>query len=75
MRLALDTNTYRLVMDGDEEAMRLVRTADVVLMPVPVIAELRFGFLHGTKGQKNEATLKRFLDARRVPQLRRPRQV
>lgn len=46
--------------------MRLVRTADVVLMPVPVIAELRFGFLHGTKGQKNEATLKRFLDGRRV---------
>lgn len=46
--------------------MRLIRTSDVVLMPVPVISELRFGFLHGTKGQKNEATLRRFLDSARV---------
>ncbi len=66
MRLALDTNAYRLVMEGDDGAMRLVRSADVVLMPVPVVAELRFGFLNGTKGRKNEATLVRFLDARRV---------
>jgi tRNA(fMet)-specific endonuclease VapC len=66
VRLALDTNTYRLVMDGDANAVRLVRTCDAVLMPIPVIAELRVGFLHGTKGQRNEATLARFLDAPRV---------
>ncbi len=66
MRLALDTNTYRLVMEGNEEAVGIVRVAEVVLMPIPVIAELRFGFLHGTRGQENEAILKRFLDARRV---------
>jgi len=66
VRLALDTNTYRRVMEGDELAVRLVRTSELVLMPVPVIAELRFGFLNGTKGQRNEATLARFLDAARV---------
>lgn len=69
MRLALDTNTYRLVMEGDTEAVRLIRTSEIVLIPVPVIAELRFGFLNGTKGRKNEATLTRFLDSPRVEAL------
>jgi predicted nucleic acid-binding protein len=63
MRLALDTNVYRLVMKGAPAAVQLVRTCDVVLLPVPVVAELRFGFLNGTKGQRNEATLSRFLDS------------
>lgn len=66
MRLVLDTNTYRLVMDGDKRAVLLVRTCDDILMPVPVIAELRYGFLNGKKGQQNGATLARFLDAPRV---------
>ena len=66
MGLVLDTNAYRLVMEGDEEAARHVRAADVVLLPVPVIGELRFGFMNGTKGQRNEAVLSRFLDQPRV---------
>ncbi len=70
MRLALDTNAYRLMMDGDAEAARLVRTADHLLMPVPVLAELRFGFLNGTKGRENEANLVRFLDRPRIEVLR-----
>jgi tRNA(fMet)-specific endonuclease VapC len=66
VKLALDTNAYRKVMDGDEPAMKLIRRADVVCMPVPVIAELRFGFLNGTRGRQNEATLREFLDEVRV---------
>lgn len=66
MKLALDTNAYRLVMEGDVEASGLARTADRLLMPVPVIAELRFGFLNGTKGRQNEAVLMRFLERPRV---------
>lgn len=66
MRLALDTNAYRLFMEGDRGAVALVRQADQVCLPVPVIAELRFGFLNGTRGRKNEATLAEFLDAERV---------
>jgi tRNA(fMet)-specific endonuclease VapC len=66
VRLVLDTNTYRLVMEGAEEATGHVRTSEIVLLPVPVIAELRYGFLNGTKGQRNEATLSRFLDQPRV---------
>ena len=66
MRLALDTNAYRLVMEGDANAVRLVRTCDVVVMPVPVISALRFGFLHGSKGRRIEGMLIRFLDQPRV---------
>jgi predicted nucleic acid-binding protein len=66
VKLALDTNAYRLFMDGDDLAARLVRQAGQVCLPVPVIAELRFGFLNGTRGRKNEATLAVFLDAARV---------
>ncbi|MBX3182106.1 MAG: type II toxin-antitoxin system VapC family toxin [Polyangiaceae bacterium] len=66
MRLALDTNTYRLIMEGDPDAVHLVRRAEQVLMPVPVLAELRFGFLSGTRGRENEAFLVRFLDRARV---------
>lgn len=66
MRLALDTNAYRDVMDGTPRAVELVRTCDVVLIPVPVIAELRYGFARGTKGRRNEAFLEKFLDQERV---------
>lgn len=70
MKLALDTNAYRLMMDGDAVATGLVRTAERILMPVPVIAELRFGFLNGTRGRENEAWLSRFLERARVDVLR-----
>ena len=66
MRLAIDTNAYRLMMDADVDAEQLARTADRLLMPVPVIAELRFGFLNGTKGRQNEANLTRFLERPRI---------
>ena len=66
MKLAIDTNAYRLVMEGDPDAILHARTADRLLMPVPVLAELRFGFLNGTRGRANEATLVRFLGRPRV---------
>lgn len=66
MKLAIDTNAYRLMMDGEANAVRLARTAERLLIPVPVLAELRFGFLNGTKGRENEANLVRFLDRPRV---------
>jgi tRNA(fMet)-specific endonuclease VapC len=70
VRLALDTNAYRLMMDADADAVRLVRSAERLFLPVPVLAELRFGFLNGTRGRENEATLIRFLDRPRVEVLR-----
>jgi tRNA(fMet)-specific endonuclease VapC len=45
---------------------RLVQRAERILMPVPVLAELKFGFLNGTKSRANEANLERFLGRARV---------
>ena len=70
MRLVLDTNAYRDVMEGEPRAAGLVRTCDLVLLPVPVIAELRYGFLHGSKGKRNDAMLAKFMDQDRVEILR-----
>ena len=66
MKLALDTNAYRAFTEGKSGAVHWVRDADVLGMPVPVLAELRYGFLSGTRGRQNEASLMRFLDSPRV---------
>jgi tRNA(fMet)-specific endonuclease VapC len=66
VKLALDTNTYRLVAEGEAFAVKLVRQAERILVPVPVLAELKFGFLNGTKSRVNEANLERFLGRARV---------
>ncbi|MEI6790396.1 MAG: type II toxin-antitoxin system VapC family toxin [Myxococcaceae bacterium] len=66
MNLVLDTNTYRAFTDGNAATVRLIREADKIWMPVPVLAELRFGFLRGTRGQANEAILAEFLASSRV---------
>ena len=66
MKLVLDTNAYCAFMDGEASSVNAVRRATVAALPVPVIAELRFGFRNGTRGRKNEAVLTRFLDSPRV---------
>jgi predicted nucleic acid-binding protein len=66
VRVALDTNTYRRFVEGDPIAVDVVRRADTIALPVPVIAELRFGFANGTRGRQNEARLVTFTDSPRV---------
>lgn len=66
MKLALDTNTYRAFMEGAPATVALVRGAAQVVLPVPVMAELRFGFVKGTRGRANEAQLTKLMDAPRV---------
>ena len=69
MRLALDTNTYRSFMEGSKPTVELVRAAAEIFLPVPVLAELRFCFLKGTRGRANEAQLLKFLDSPRARSL------
>lgn len=66
MKLALDTNAYRAFMEASAGAVSLVKTADVLGMPVPVLGELRYGFRAGTRGRQNEAVLLKFLDSPRI---------
>ena len=66
MKVALDTNRYCDFCKNDPEVVDQVTTAEEVLLPFVVVAELRAGFLAGTIGRRNEATLSRFLANERV---------
>lgn len=61
MRIALDTNRYVDLCRGVEETARLVATAEAVLLPFVVVAELRAGFALGRRAAENERVLRRFL--------------
>ena len=61
MRIALDTNRYVDLCKGVEESVRLVATAEAVLLPFVVVAELRAGFALGRRTAENERVLRRFL--------------
>ncbi len=61
MRVALDANRYTDLCRGDQDVVRLLQGADDVFLPFVVLAELRAGFAHGSRGLENERVLQRFL--------------
>lgn len=61
MRVALDTNRYSDLAKGDAEILRIAETAESLHLPFVVLAELRAGFRGGSRAQKNERGLIRFL--------------
>lgn len=61
MRIALDTNRYRDLASGDLALAAQLEQAEVIFLPVIVLAELRAGFTVGKRGIENERVLQRFL--------------
>jgi len=59
--LVLDTNTYSAYMRGAAEVRARVRDAQRILLPAATVAELLYGFRHGSRLQKNRAQLDEFL--------------
>ncbi|HEV3321202.1 MAG TPA: type II toxin-antitoxin system VapC family toxin [Solirubrobacteraceae bacterium] len=66
MRLALDTNAYRALGEGDQGLARDMRRAEVIGLPIVVLGELWFGFVNGSKLRHNTELLERFLATPRV---------
>ena len=66
MNVLIDTNRYRDFCDGDEDVLAIVQRASRINMPFIALAELRAGFLSGTKTRANARTLTRFLNNPRV---------
>ena len=60
MRLALDTNRYVDFCRGGPEVVGTLEHAEAIYLPFIVVGELRAGFAVGSKGPKNERTLRRF---------------
>jgi predicted nucleic acid-binding protein len=63
VKIALDTNRYTDLVRGDARARQVVETAAEVLLPLPVLAELRAGFAHGSRREANEKLLAQLLAA------------
>lgn len=61
MRLALDTNRYRDLAEGDPELQDVASAALEVYLPFIVVAELKAGFGLGRRSAANEKLLQRFL--------------
>ena len=59
--ICLDTSAYSHFKRGDEEAIRTIRSARVVNVPVIVLGELRSGFRLGGHQARNEEELRHFL--------------
>jgi tRNA(fMet)-specific endonuclease VapC len=69
MRVALDTNRYTDAWSGDPTVTRNIEDADEVFLPFVALAELRQGFLKGTRAAENERRLREFLAFRNVRML------
>lgn len=60
-RLALDTNAYRALDDGNIKLSKSIRAAGQLGLPITVLGELYYGIFSGSKQQNNLLNLNRFL--------------
>ena len=63
MILMLDTNVYTAYMRGAAEVRARVRAAQRVVLPAATVAELLYGFRHGTRYEHNRTQLEEFLSS------------
>ncbi|MBI2339165.1 MAG: type II toxin-antitoxin system VapC family toxin [Deltaproteobacteria bacterium] len=66
MKIILDTNAYVDLCKGNEKATAVTREAEQIFIPFISLAELRAGYLCGSKAAQNERYLARFLSTARV---------
>ncbi|MEI6874567.1 MAG: type II toxin-antitoxin system VapC family toxin [Spirochaetota bacterium] len=64
--LALDTNAYSAFKRGHEAVVDAIARSELVLLPLPVFAELRIGFRGGSQEARNLRELEQFLASPRV---------
>lgn len=66
MKLMIDTNAYSAFKRGDKSYIDSISQADIILVPTPVLGELRAGFRAGTYEERNLIELASFLSSPRV---------
>jgi len=59
--MLLDTNAYSALARGMPAIVDAIGGASRVDLPLPVVAELRYGFAKGSQREHNEGVLQRFL--------------
>ncbi|HEY5805960.1 MAG TPA: type II toxin-antitoxin system VapC family toxin [Candidatus Saccharimonadales bacterium] len=65
-KLALDTNAYRALDDGNPKLGTILKSVPQIGMPIIVLGELYFGIFQGSKQSDNMANLTKFLATPRV---------
>lgn len=69
-RLALDTNAYHALDDGNMVLAEKVRMAVALALPLTVLGELYYGIFAGDRREQNLNNLRRFLQTARLEILR-----
>lgn len=69
MKIIIDTNCYIGFLKGNLKFIPVIQTAELIYFPFVVLAELRAGFLVGSKSNENEKSLFSFLNSKRVTEL------
>jgi tRNA(fMet)-specific endonuclease VapC len=69
MTYMLDTTAYSELLRGHPSVAKIIKTADKILLPNVVIAELQYGFRLGSKQLENERLLSRFIASQKVQAL------
>lgn len=64
--MLIDTNFYVALNKSDPIALDVLGSINDIQVPLPVIAELRYGFANGSRREQNEAILQKFLAEPRV---------
>lgn len=62
MRIALDSNRYTDLRAGVPEVVEFLQEVAEIQVPLMVVAEQRARFAHGTRREKNERALAKFLN-------------
>ena len=70
VEIIIDTNRYRDFCDAEPHAVEVFRRVHAIHIPIMVVAELRVGFVMGSRSASNESVLARFLSRARVRVLR-----
>ena len=65
-KLALDTNAYRALDDGNKKLATLVKTTAQIGVPIIVLGELYYDIFLGSKQRENLSNLNRLLALPRV---------
>jgi predicted nucleic acid-binding protein len=64
--LLLDTNAYTALARGLQSIVDVISDRQEISLPLPTIAELRYGFANGSQSERNEGILQKFLSQPQV---------
>lgn len=64
--MLIDTNVYIALCKGNSVACEVLKSMDNIQVPLNVIAELRYGFINGSRSEQNEIILQKFLAEPRI---------